>query len=186
MARSTKWTHPRLSNSSFWAALLTRLTRRMPRCFARLRTWRPKKEPPAVCTSHLPSDAAAAASSRAYTVRVVTCKPKAPLSESAGMLPKKMPGTHHWHKAQHSSWQVRVIQDHQEEGSQVSSWWLNIRGHTLRIELPLCLISHLALDTGLPPVLPSPASQAVNKLNEGWLTRYFLANVPTVVAALER
>ena len=97
-----------------------------------------------------------------------------------------LPGTYHWHKVQHSSWQVRVIQDHQEEGSQASSWWLNMRGHTPRIELPLCLISHLALDTGLPPVPPSPASQAVDKLIEGWLTRYFLAHVPPVVAANEK
>ena len=158
----------------------------MPLCFARLITWRPKKEPPAVCTSHLPSDAAAAASSRAYTVRVVTCTPMAPLSESAGMLQHILPGTHHWHKVQHRSWQVHVIQDHQEEGSQVSSCWLNMRGHTPRIELPLCLRSHLALDAGWPPVPPSPASQTIVKLIEGWLNRCYLARVAPIVAALEK
>ena len=76
--------------------------------------------------------------------------------------------------------------DHQEEGSQVPSCRLNVRGHTPRIELPLCLIPHLALDTGLPPVPPSPASQTIFEITEGWLNRCCLARVAPVVTALEK
>lgn len=66
-------TYPRLRSSSFCDALLTTLTSLMPLCLARLMIWRPRNDPPAVCASHLPSEAASAASIKAYTVNVVTC-----------------------------------------------------------------------------------------------------------------